>query len=481
MNLFINKAIGHGNSGVEHAQFYRANCFRKLNVPFKIVLTDLLPELHVHMQEWHLSENEVISLYDYFLSEDPNNYLEHGQRVLNDYSEDIISDFTQTQRYITRQSTGEFQEQIIKNKKYSESRKLWIVDDDRIVLSNGVHNISWHYESIGSLGTEMVSIHLNNFMGNNYFFATFSELLLFFYRQLQNHFHSNCYFLDRGVENEEVLFELKRQDYDLKIVEIVHAAHLVEYQGVHPLWNNYYQYMFDHLESVDMIITATKLQRDDIRKQIPNLNALQKSHIVAIPVGGVPFVSKARHWSGKAARFVTASRLHAEKHIDQIILAIKQLRDKGLNATLAIYGAGAEESSLKQLIIENHLQRFVTMAGLSQTMVKDLGKYDAFVSASYSEGFGLTYIEAIANALPCASYNNLYGAQELIKDQFNGCLADFVRSDQAVNQNINKLANAMQQVFDNYDKLSKGAQHIAEEYKLQTITQKWGGLLEELS
>lgn len=93
----------------------------------------------------------------------------------------------------------------------------------------------------------------------------------------------------------------------------------------------------------------------------------------------------------------------------------------------------------------------------------------------------MTYIESIANALPCASYNNLYGAQELIKDQFNGCLADFVRSDQAVNQNINKLANAMQQVFDNYDKLSKGAQHIAEEYKLQTITQKWGGLLEELS
>ena len=27
MNFFVNKAMGIGNSGVEHAQFYRAACF----------------------------------------------------------------------------------------------------------------------------------------------------------------------------------------------------------------------------------------------------------------------------------------------------------------------------------------------------------------------------------------------------------------------------------------------------------------------
>ncbi|GMA70059.1 hypothetical protein GCM10025879_13050 [Leuconostoc litchii] len=29
MNFFVNKAIGYSNSGVEHAQFYRAQCFRE--------------------------------------------------------------------------------------------------------------------------------------------------------------------------------------------------------------------------------------------------------------------------------------------------------------------------------------------------------------------------------------------------------------------------------------------------------------------
>ena len=42
MNFFINKAMGIGNSGVEHAQFYRARCFEKVQLPYKYVFVELV-------------------------------------------------------------------------------------------------------------------------------------------------------------------------------------------------------------------------------------------------------------------------------------------------------------------------------------------------------------------------------------------------------------------------------------------------------
>ena len=44
--------------------------------------------------------------------------------------------------------------------------------------------------------------------------------------------------------------------------------HLVTYQGRYPLWNNYYQYMFDHLDDMDLVVTATELQAETIKNNL---------------------------------------------------------------------------------------------------------------------------------------------------------------------------------------------------------------------
>ena len=84
--------MGHGNSGVEHAQFYRAERFREKNIPFKLIFTDRLPQLHQHMKEWHIAESEVIGIYDYFLSDDPDNYLQVGEQHTHDFYEEVLWD-----------------------------------------------------------------------------------------------------------------------------------------------------------------------------------------------------------------------------------------------------------------------------------------------------------------------------------------------------------------------------------------------------
>lgn len=482
MNFFMNKRIGHGNSGVEHAQFYRAQCFREKNMAFKLIYTDYLPQLHEHMKEWHLKENEVIGLYDYLLSDEPTDHLKNGLNDTNVYQQHVLVDFVDTQRLVNQQTTGHYQATILKNKRFDSKKNVYLVGDDRVILENGQHRVTWHYRYSESLGKIMTNIHVSQFRGRDYLFATFEELLVFFLLELQREFANNFYFVDRGTDNEEALITLKHRGYQLKIIDIVHAAHLVSYQNGRPLWNNYYQYMFDHLDDIDRVIVATTLQQKDMLSQLRDSGFSVDSHkIIAIPVGGVNQIAAPKKWAGNVAKFVTVSRLHPEKKIAHIIESIAQLNQDGFAATLSIYGTGNEEEKLKQLINDYHLNDKITLKGLSQSITRELLNYDAYVSASYSEGFGLTYMEALGAALPVASYANLYGAQLLIKDGKNGHLAEFDRHNKNEAANITHLSAAMRLIFTDYDALSEGAALTAENFQVKRIADQWARVVEVLS
>jgi glycosyltransferase involved in cell wall biosynthesis len=220
------------------------------------------------------------------------------------------------------------------------------------------------------------------------------------------------------------------------------------------------------------------LQKQDILKQLAflgNTNISDKLYV--IPVGGVDRVPKARHLSGDAIRFVTASRLHAEKNISHIILALAQLQANGISATLTIYGSGADEQNIRRLIYDEQMTGSVKINGLSQNLSEELQAYDAFVSASYSEGFGLTYVEAMAQGLPIVSYQNSYGAQTLIRPNENGILVP-ITDDK--DKNVAALARAMRRLLTVYDTLSIGQQNVAKAFTNQQISTAWEKLVGDL-
>jgi len=466
--------MGHGNSGVEHAQFYRAARFREKGIPFKLIFTDCLPQLHQHMKEWCIAEPEVIGMYDYFLSDDPDRYLHEGEQRTHDYYEEVLWDTTSTQRMIKRQATGNYTETVQRRKRYVKEKNIYHIEDDRVILENGNRKVSWHYRHKGLHDRRATNIRVDNFRGKHYLFTTFEELLAFFFLELQRRFEHNIYIIDRGTENEEALIHMKQQGAALKIVDVVHANHFVTWHAGHPLWNNYYQYMFDHLDDIDLVIVATQLQREAMMSQLTTIGVSNASKkINAIAVGGVSDSVVPKLWNGKTARFVTASRLHPEKHIMHIIQAVSQLRLKGMPATLDIYGIGSEENQLANYIKSLNLEPFIHLRGLSQDMVKDMRAYDVFVSASYSEGFGLTYIEAISNAMPIVTYDNLYGAQELVYEGVNGYLAKFSHEKTDEVSNIKHLTEAMGHVFEHYNALSVGAANVAKRFDNKTIANQW--------
>ncbi|WP_061993460.1 glycosyltransferase [Fructobacillus ficulneus] len=483
MNFFLNQGMGHGNSGVEHAQFYRAQCFDENQQDYKLVFVNYLPELHLHMQEWQLAEKNVIGLYDFLLANDPGLYLDQGISTdqIHKMTTNTLIDQTQTHRFAVGQTTGDYQYRLLKNKVYNEQKKLFIVDDAQVELTNGSHRVTWSYRP-GPGEKIMQDIYVENFLGQNYYFQTYEELIEFFIDQLDQHFGQNIYYIDRGTFFDETLVKLKERGGQQKVVGMVHANHFVERHGQQILFNNFYQYMLDHLDDYDAVVVATHAQKEGLAKDLAGYTKPENlDKIVAIPVGGVEKFGPVKEHEGKTMNIVTASRLHPEKHLDQIIDAVALLAEQKHSIRLTIYGAGAEKDPLKEQIKKLGMKKHIHLAGLSQNVAADIASDDVFVSASYSEGFGLTYLEALSRGLPVASYANDFGAKELIHSGENGWLADFGRDDASRQQNVENLAQAILDCFNNYEELSAGALATAKKYQIETIRQDWLNLERKLT
>ena len=67
-----------------------------------------------------------------------------------------------------------------------------------------------------------------------------------------------------------------------------------------------------------------------------------------------------------------------------------------------IYGKGKQETQLLQLIKDNHAEQFIQLKG-HQDMSSLYKEYEAYISASTSEGFGLTLMEAVGSGLAMMS------------------------------------------------------------------------------
>jgi glycosyltransferase involved in cell wall biosynthesis len=96
------------------------------------------------------------------------------------------------------------------------------------------------------------------------------------------------------------------------------------------------------------------------------------------------------------------SRLVPVKNISLQLQALKELRERGVNAHLHIAGEGSERSVLVALAQTLRLTEFITFHGRQTGF--DLGALyvacDCFLLTSTSEGYGMVLIEALHAGLP---------------------------------------------------------------------------------
>ena len=99
---------------------------------------------------------------------------------------------------------------------------------------------------------------------------------------------------------------------------------------------------------------------------------------------------------------VTVSRISKEKNIDELIAFMPALLKKDPDVTLLIVGGGPHLDHLKKKVDSLSLHDNVKFTGMvpSEEVYKYYQLGNIFVSGSTFETQGLTYVEALANALP---------------------------------------------------------------------------------
>jgi glycosyltransferase involved in cell wall biosynthesis len=150
-------------------------------------------------------------------------------------------------------------------------------------------------------------------------------------------------------------------------------------------------------------------------------------------------------------------RLSFEKNVDTLLEAFKRIeRD---DRVLLVAGGGPYLKRFKELAHDLRIKNII-FTGFVEGIGSAYSCGDIFVSASQSETFGLTFVEAMHFGLPAVGTRK-FGPQELIKDGKTGFL---VKPGSMV-----ELANAMDKLLDDdglRSRMSKAAVESSKDYSI---------------
>ncbi|AEJ22923.1 glycosyl transferase, group 1 family protein [Weissella koreensis KACC 15510] len=483
MRIFsVNKGIGFASSGVEYAQKYRRELLEELKADdYYIYLNYISKNIVIYTDLMEFPKNKILSIYNY-LSERRNN--ESTYRV-----EDFLTTILDEYEIIHKNN-----ESIrIKLKNKNTEYKIWLLKSgmiDRIdYVENSVLIRVYHYDdSLNNFEEYQKGVLVRRVFFKNDGKQAFEQYyekgqismtfidgkILYgkyeFYQELFDKLQlktDDVILIDRGLDVVEGL--LPKLANKARLMSVVHAEHYNEplSDSHHILWNNNYQYVFDHAEYFDSIIVSTERQNQVLRGQLKH-----KTNVVTIPVGYVDNIINNRKYD--PYRMVTASRLAREKHIDVIVKAVVKAKSILPDLSLDIYGEGGERNLIQNIIDDLDANNYVHLLG-HKKMNGIYGQYGAYISASTSEGFGLSLLEAISESLPIIGVDVDYGNREFIMNDQNGVL--YPRTE------IEELdINLEQAILDFYsNKLEISGRSVArkkaKQYLKNNVSEQWGALL----
>lgn len=494
----FNLGIGWASSGVEYAQMYRARMFRNIGAEAKFIFTDMFSVENIQ----HMTENigfmdsEVEWLYSFFTD---------GKIAKTTYTlKDLEGTFGGKAFQFSRD--GKKAKYVFEGN--NNFYTVYMVDES----SDRVHRV------------EMVS---NGFLIRKDYF-TYYRNYVEYYAPLDNeaHLYQRRFFNEDGTivydeiidgdvvmyqfsdkflcSKEELVGEMVRRlpltEQDIVIIDratgiapaimknaspakigvVIHADHFSEgsTDENNILWNNYYEYTFSQNKHVDFYITATEAQNRLLREQFKTYYGVEPN-VVTIPVGSLPHLRYPEE-NRKKYSLITASRLASEKHVDWIIDAVVEAKKKVPELTLDIYGKGGEEAKLEAKIKEQKAENYIQLCG-QQNLDEVYQKYEAYVSGSTSEGFGLTLMEAIGAGLPIIGFDVRYGNQSFIDNGKNGYKIP-IHDKMNSKTRIKKLTECIVQLFTETDleEFHKNSYEIAQKYLTSEVEKQWKTLIEQM-
>lgn len=184
----------------------------------------------------------------------------------------------------------------------------------------------------------------------------------------------------------------------------------------HILWFSRFEYAFSHLEKISFFVTNTDVQRNLIKEQFRHYKGLD-AKVETIPVAYLDRIRIPE--KRKKHSLITVGRLAGDKRVHLIIEAVVIARGVVPDVTLDIYGQGGDEKKLQEQIHELSCGDYVRLCGF-QRMDELYQNYEAYISASLGETFGITLLEAVGSGLPIIGFDRRYGMQMFVDEGENG-------------------------------------------------------------
>nr|WP_263314636.1 accessory Sec system glycosyltransferase GtfA [Mammaliicoccus sp. Marseille-Q6498] len=494
----INFGIGWASSGVEYAQAYRANLLRKSRHTQRYVFLDFIQSENIQTLTSNIGfqDDEIIWIYQYFtdIKIAPTTY------TIDDIRNDINEPVTRVEHI------GKIKRLYLNNNEtfitcYLKEENENIVNRAEFVVNNMlirkdfysyVRVFSEYYAPAENKAklymrqfyNEDGSIVYNEYVDGDSSMYSFqnaklyskAEFVAYFIKQLQLT-SEDIIILDRATGIGQAVLQNKGHS---RVGVIVHAEHYSDNMTNNSqiLWNNYYEYQFSNAKEIDFFVTATDIQNKTLKNHFDYYYDYTPK-IYTIPVGSLDKLKYPQE-KRKAYSMISASRLANEKHIDWLVRATIKAKQRVPELTLDIYGEGNEKSRINDIINEHNAQDYIQLLG-HVNLEEKYKNYKLFVSASTSEGFGLTLMEAVGSGLGLLGFDVNYGNPTFINDNHNGYLIPLSLQNDDLENIIDSYSKYIIKFFNDGPKdPHKYSYEIAESFMTQSILTKWEKLIDEV-
>lgn len=269
-------------------------------------------------------------------------------------------------------------------------------------------------------------------------------------------FHKSGEFMGNGIKSivEEVHKEFKFEiihshvalpdGYASSIInEKYNVPHIVTIHG-QDLQNTIYRNqkckdaLFKTLNKVDRVITVS----EKLRQVVKGENFYNKIEVVNNGIDNKYICEHATHINSGSMEILSVSNLKEPKGIQYNLRAIANLIFKYPNIKYNIIGDGDYREQLEKIVDELGLKNNVKFFGKMEydVVIEAMRKCDIFSLPSYKEGFGMVYIEAMAQGKPVIGIKG-EGITDVIDNGINGFLVE--------GKNVDELTKVLEYLISN--------------------------------
>lgn len=429
----INKGIGRASSGVEYAQKYRNEIIETMDKKQKFIFMDYIaPNLTCFTEPLGFSDKNIVWLYGYMAGQKTKK----STFKLGTFEQSLTTAFTKTET--AKVNTYQLKDSTIMLKawKINDSCLTHVetFKDNRLISSacytdrlshhvyftNGKVTMRVFYKDSGE------KAYTQYYENNEITLTVFEKDMLIGRYAFYKEFFKRLKFTSKDIiiidRSTDIVDALLTERKKAKIAVVIHAEHHNEARSTADwiAWNNFYEYVFTNTAQIDCFITATTAQAKRLTADFKVMEKTAKIH--TIPVGNIPqhqLINK----DVNRFNLMTASRLAVEKNLNILVQAVYEAKKQVPELTLDIYGTGKLHVDLEKQIKKLEAETYIQLKG-HQKLTTVYANYGAYITASGSEGFGLTLLEAISSGLPMVGFNVPYGNTEFICDNKNGFLVE---------------------------------------------------------